>query len=103
MKDGIPREIMSKYPRISKLTFPNGDIEYLAVPKAFFVADHNKEREYWKGFEVVEWSDGYRELRVCYWTRKRETKTWKWGQFNTILILDKLKRLIKVVEESGVS
>jgi len=103
MKESIPKEIMSKYPRTSKLTFPNGDLEYLKVPKAFFVPDHNEEREYWKGFEIVEWSEGDRELRVCYWTRKRGTKKWKWGQFNTIISLDKLKRLIKMVEESRLS
>jgi len=64
-----------------------------------FVPDHNEEREYWKGFEIVEWSSGDRELRVCYWTRKRGTEAWKWGQFNTIISLDKLKRLLEILEK----
>ena len=74
MKENIPKEILSKYPRTSKLTFPNGDVEYQEVSKPFFVSDHNEEREYWKGFEIVKWSGGEKELRVCYWTRKRGTE-----------------------------
>lgn len=99
MKESTPKEIMSKYPRTSKLIFPNGDVEYLKVPKAVFVPDHNPEREYWKGIEIVEWSDGDKELRVCSWTRKRGTKTWIWGQFTPIMSLDMLKRLVKMVEK----
>lgn len=57
------------------------------------------KREYWKGFEIVEWDYGDKELRVCYWTRKRKTEIWRWGQFNTIISLDKLKSLVKMVEE----
>jgi hypothetical protein len=81
------------------LTFPTGEVETLRVPKAVFVPDHNQEREYWKGFEVVEWSSGDKELRLCYWTRKRGTETWRWGQFNTIISLDKLKALLRMVEK----
>lgn len=99
MNESGPQEIKSKYPRTSKLTFPNGDVEYLKVHQAFFVPDHNKEREYWKGFEIVEWDYGDKELRVCYWTRKRRTEIWRWGQFNTIISLDKLKSLVKMIEE----
>jgi hypothetical protein len=29
-----------------------------------------------ENIEIVEWADGTRELRVCYWTRKRETERW---------------------------
>jgi hypothetical protein len=57
------------------------------------------EREYWKGFEAIEWSDGAKELRVCYWTRKRGTKNWVWGQFSTIINLDRLKSLLKMIEK----
>lgn len=99
MEEDTLEEIMSKYPRTSKITFPNGEVEYLKVPKAVFVPDHNSEREYWKGIEIVEWSDGDRELRVCSWTRKRGTKKWIWGQFTPIISLDKLKRLLKMAEE----
>jgi hypothetical protein len=95
----VPIEIASKYPRTSQLTFPNGDVEFLKVQKAVFMADPNEEREYWKGLEVVEWSSGDKELRLCYWTRKRDTESWRWGQFNTIISLDKLKTLLKMVEE----
>ena len=28
-------------------------VDYLKVPKAVFVSDHNEQREYWKGFEIV--------------------------------------------------
>ena len=50
----VPEEIKSKYPRTSRLTFPDGTIGYLRAPIAVFVSDHNQEREYWKGFEIVE-------------------------------------------------
>ena len=100
IKESTPIEIRYKYPRLSKITFPNGDVEYLKVHKAVFVPDHNKEREYWKGLEVVEWTDRDKELRVCYWTRKRGTKTWVWGQFSPLISLDKLKCLLKMVEET---
>ena len=99
MEEKVPEEIMSKYPRTSKLTFPSGEVAYLKVSKAVFVPDHNDEREYWKGFEIVEWSDGNKELRVCSWTRKRGTKKWIWGQFTPIMSLDKLKHLLKMVQE----
>ena len=99
MIETIPEEIKSKYPRTSKLRFPDGTVEYLKVPTAVFVSDHNPEREYWKGFEIVEWSGGDRELRVCYWTRKRGTEKWKWGQFNTIISIERLKSLLKMVEK----
>lgn len=101
MCDTLPIEITSKYPRNSKLIFPNGDVEFLKVPKAFFVADHNQEREYWKGFEVIEWNTGDKELRLCYWTRKRGTDSWRWGQFNTIISLDKLRALLEMVEKDA--
>jgi hypothetical protein len=99
MEKNIPEEITSKYPRTSTLTFPGDVVEYLKVAKAVFVPDHNEEREYWKGFEVVEWGDGTKEPRVCYWTRKRGTERWRWGQFNTIISLEKLKQLTRMVEE----
>jgi hypothetical protein len=103
MNDEVPKEILDKYPRTSKLKFPNGDSEQLEIPKPpFFVSDHNDEREYWKGFEVVKWNSRDKELKVCYWTRERGTEVWRWGQFSTIISLDKLKRLIKMVEESHV-
>ena len=102
MNKNVPKEIRDKYPRTSELTFPNGDIEQLEISEAFFVSDHNDEREYWKGFEVVKWNSGDKELKVCYWTRKRGTEKWIWGQFSTIISLDKLKRLIRMVEESHV-
>jgi hypothetical protein len=100
MNKNVPKEIRDKYSRTSELRFPNGDIEQLKISEAFFVSDHNDEREYWKGFEVVKWSNGDKELKVCYWTRKRGTEKWIWGQFSTIISLDRLKRLIKMVEES---
>jgi hypothetical protein len=98
MESDVPKGITSKYPRTSKLTFPKGDVEILRVPKAFFVPDHNQEREYWKGFEIVEWGSGDKELRFCYWTRERGTESWRWGQFNPIISLDKLKTLLRMVE-----
>jgi len=94
----VPKEIISKYPRRSRLTFPDGEVEFLKVSDAVFVSDHNPEREYWKGFEIVEWSDGTKELRLCYWTRKKGSESWKWGQFNLVISLDKLKRLLAKVQ-----
>ncbi|MDH5439206.1 MAG: hypothetical protein OEZ48_04560 [Candidatus Bathyarchaeota archaeon] len=99
MEEQVPKEIMMKYPRTSRLTFPDGSVDYLKVAKAVFVSDHNEQREYWKGFEIVEWGDGEKELRVCYWTRLRGTTSWKWGQFSTIISLDRIKRLVKMIEE----
>ena len=98
----VPEEIMSKYRdggRTARLSMPDGTKEILKVLKAYFVEDHNRQREYWKGFEVVEWSDGVKELRVCYWTRQRGTKNWVWGQFSTIIDLDRLKSLLKMIEK----
>jgi len=96
----VPEEIRRKYPRKGRLTFPDESIEVIHIPDAVFVDDHNPEREYWKGFEIIEWEDRTRELRVCYWTRKRGSDKWQWGQFNTIISLDKLKRLIQLLEGS---
>jgi hypothetical protein len=83
MKDMIPKEILSKYSRTSKLRFDD-EVEVLEVLRAFFVPDHNEEREYWKGFELVEWSSGVKELRVCYWTRKRGTESARDGRIVVI-------------------
>ena len=96
----VPEAIKRKYPRKGRLTFPDGSVEVLNIPKAVFVADHNPEREYWKGFELIEWDDGViREVRVCYWTRKRGTDKWIWGQFNTIISLEKLKQLMRMLNK----
>lgn len=93
---------MSKYrggERTATFSMLGDKTETLKVLKAYFVEDHNDEREYWKGFEVVEWDSGIKELRVCYWTRKRGTKPWVWGQFSTIISLDDLKALLKMIEK----
>jgi len=97
-KDKTPKEIKDKYPRSSTMTFPDKSVENLDVLEGFFVGDHNKDREYWKGFEVVRWSGGCKELRACYWTRKRGTEKWVWGQFSLILSLDKLRTLMEEAE-----
>ena len=94
----LPVEIARKYPRTGHLTFPDGEVETIRISKKFFVPDHNSEREYWKGFEIIEWSSEHRELRVCYWTRERGTNNWIWGQYSPIISLDKLKALINMVE-----
>ena len=94
----IPEEIKAKYPRPGYLR-PPVDEEIMCL-QGVFVPDHNPQREYWKGFEVIEWSDGTRELRVCYWTRERGTKKWRWGQYNTIISLEKLKLLIAIIERT---
>ena len=99
MGEQVPKDITSKYPRISRMKFPNGDVETVQVSKAFFVEDHNQEREYWKGFEIIEWSKGKEELRICYWTRKRGTKKWIWGQFSPIISLEKIWDLLKMLEK----
>lgn len=69
-----PKEIKSKYPRRSHVKYRNGSREILEVADAVFVDDHYDEREYWKGFELVEWKDGTRELWFCYWLEKEEQK-----------------------------
>jgi hypothetical protein len=94
----VPKEIESKYPRTSEMKFPDGSVETVKVPKGYFVSDHNEEREYWKGFEIIEWKDGEKELRVCYWTRKKGTEKWIWGQYATIISYDKLKQLLTIAE-----
>ena len=96
----IPNEIKSKYPRKSRMKFPNGEIVWVKVPDAVFVEDHNEEREYWKGFELVDWGDG-RELRCMYWTRKRCIQKWEYGQFTPIVSIDKLRRLITMIDQKG--
>lgn len=96
----VPDTIMSKYPRKSRMKFPNGKIVWIDVPDAVFVDDHNEEREYWKGFELVDW--GYtKELRCMYWTRKRGVQKWTYGQFTTIISFEKLKQLISIIDEKG--
>jgi len=99
MDHNLPKELASKYPRTSRMRFPDNSIENIKVKRAVFVPDHNEEREYWKGFEEIEWKDGDKELRVCYWTRKRGTESWRWGQFSPIISLDKLKQLLRMIEQ----
>jgi len=98
----VPEEILSKYRdggRTAKLSMPDGSTETLKVLKGYFIPDHNDTREYWKGFEGVEWDNGNKKLRVCYWTRDRGTKKWVWSQFSTIIGLDDLKNLLKMIEK----
>jgi hypothetical protein len=95
----VPQEIKDTYPKEGHLAFPNGDVENVEVDYGAFVEDHNEEREYWKGLELIKWNSGHRELRVRYWTRKRGTSPWKWGQFAPIISLSKLKVLLKMVEK----
>ena len=102
----IPEEIKKKYPSIGTFKFPKTDkyadgqhLEKVKKLEAVFIEDSNPAREYWKGFELMEWEDGCRELRFCYYTRKRGTESWKWGQFNPIISFDKLKQLIQMIEK----
>ena len=104
----MPEELERKYPATGKLKFPKTDKyvdqKYVEVVKRLdgvFVEDSNPSREYWKGFELIEWDDGTRDLRFCYWTRQRGTKSWKWGQFNPIISFTKLKRLVKMIDEKN--
>lgn len=94
-----PDEIMSKYPKTTHLPPPVD--ETIIIHDAVFVADHSDGREYWKGFELVEWSDGTKELRAMYYTRKRGSKRWIYGEDTPIINFDKLKRLISMIEEKG--
>ena len=102
----MPEELKRKYPTIGTLRFPKTDkyadgkyVEEVKRKDGVFVEDSNPSREYWKGFELIEWEDGTRELRFCYWTRKRGTESWKWGQFNPIISFDKLKQLVEMIKE----
>ncbi len=106
----VPEEIKKKYPSIGKFNFPKTDkyangkyVEEVKKLDGVFVEDSNPAREYWKGFELMEWEDGCRELRFCYYTRKRGTESWRWGQFNPIISFDKLKQLIQMVEKKWFS
>ncbi len=102
----IPEEIKKKYPSIGRFNYPKTDkyddgqhVEEIKKLDGIFVEDSNPAREYWKGFELMELEDGCRELRFCYYTRKRGTERWKWGQFNPIISFDKLKQLIQMIEK----
>ena len=102
----IPEEIKKTYPSIGTFNYPKTDksadgqhMEKVKKLEAVFVEDSNPAREYWKGFELMEWEDGCRELRFCYYTRKRGSESWMWGQFNPIISFDKLKQLIQMIEE----
>ena len=102
----MPQEIKKKYPSIGTFKFPKTDkyadgqhLEKVKKLEAVFVEDSNPAREYWKGFELMEWEDGCRELRFCYYTRKRGTESWKWRQFSSIISFDKLKQLIQLIEK----
>ena len=101
----MPEELKRKYPTTGTLKFPKSDeyadgkyVEKVKRLDGVFVEDSNSEREYWKGFELIEWENGINELRFCYWTRKRGTKSWKWGQFNPIISFDKLEKLVQMIE-----
>ena len=102
----MPEELKRKYPTTGALKFPKtdkyADEKYVEVVKRLdgvFVEDSNPSREYWKGFELIEWEDGTRELRFCYWTRKRGTESWKWGRFNPIISFNKLKQLVDMINK----
>jgi len=102
----MPEEINRKYPSIGEFNYPKADnyadgkhVEEVKKLDGVFVEDSNPVREYWKGFELIEWEDGSRELRFCYYTRRRGTKSWRWGQFNPIISFDKLKQLVQMVEK----
>ena len=102
----IPKEIIKKYPTSGTFVYPKTDeyvdgkyVETVQRLDGVFIEDSNPAREYWKGFELIEWEDGTRELRFCYWTRKRGTENWKWGQFNPIISFDKLKQLIEMIDK----
>ena len=98
----IPEEIKKKYPSIGSFNFPKTNkycVEEVKKLDGIFVEDSNLEREYWKGFELIEREDGHRELRFCFYTRKRGTESWKWRQFNPLISFDKLKQLIQMIEK----
>mgnify|MGYP001152889356 CR=1 FL=1 len=104
----MPEELKNKYPRPGHLKYPRTDeypdekfVETIIKKDGVFVEDSNPYREYWKGFELIEWEDATRELRFCYWTRKRGTEKWRWGQFNPIISFHKLKQLIKEIEKKN--
>ena len=97
-----PEEIKKKYPSIGSFNFPKTTkycVEEVKKLDGIFVEDSNLEREYWKGFELIEREDGNRQLRFCFYTRKLGTESWKWRQFNPIISFDKLKKLIQMVEK----
>ena len=98
----IPEEIKKKYPSSGTFNQPKTDKYYVEEVKKLdgvFVEDSNPPREHWKGFELIEWEDGHRELRFCGYTRKRGTESWKWRQFNAIISFDKLKQLIQMIDK----
>ena len=102
----MPEEIKRKYPTYGTFKYPKTDkyadgkyVEKVKRLDGVFIEDSNPVREYWKGFELIEWEDGCRELRFCYYTRRRGTESWRWGQFNPIISFDKLKQLIRMVEK----
>ena len=102
----IPEEIKKKYPSIGTFNYPKTDkyadgkyVEKVKKLEAVFVEDSNSAREYWKGFELIEREDGHRQLRFCFYTRKRGTESWKWRQFTSIISFDKLKQLIQMIEK----
>ena len=100
----IPEEIKKKYPSIGSFNFPKNNkycLEEVKKLDGIFVEDSNLERECWRGFELIEREDKTRQLRFCFYTRKRGTESWNWRQFNPIISFDKLKQLIQMIEKKN--
>jgi len=99
LKEKPPSDILKKYPYTT--TLPKPTSERIELKDVVLVSDHSDGREYWKGFELVHWQNGVRELRCMYWTRRRGTKRWIWGEKSPIVSFERLTKLISMAKKKG--
>ena len=105
--------VMDDKPRVrigetAKFKDPDkGEIKAEIIDETTFIPDENysPNRRYWRGIELLKWSEDYKELRFCYKIKMIDKNgRYRWvngGQTSLNLSIPTFKKLYKEIKEKG--